>query len=227
MSGPPRRARDVTKATGMECRIPASTYRVQLHAGFTFADLRGVLPYLARLGVTDCYLSPCLQARPGSQHGYDICDHTRLNPELGDEADYDALVAALAERGMGQILDFVANHMGIDPRTNPWWRDVLENGRSSSYAHFFDIDWEPIKPELKGKPFSVRRKYTKSLRKNASLRLDLESWKGQPLTEARVWQRRCPKTPGWRDSENLVGRSEAERPEAKTILVAVRHIPRV
>ena len=130
---------------------PVSTYRLQFHGGFRFDDATRLVPYLDRLGVTHCYSSPYLMARPGSTHGYDICDHTRLNPEVGSREDYEAFVAALRARDMGQILDFVPNHMGIDPRTNPWWRDVLENGRSSAFARFFDIDWDPIKPELRGK----------------------------------------------------------------------------
>jgi len=130
---------------------PVSTYRLQFHGGFTFEDARRLVPYLHRLGVTHCYSSPYLMARPGSTHGYDICDHTRLNPEVGSREEYDRFVGELRGRGMGQILDFVPNHMGIDPRTNPWWHDVLENGQSSPFAHFFDIDWEPIKPELRGR----------------------------------------------------------------------------
>ena len=130
---------------------PVSTYRLQFHSGFTFEDARRVVPYLDRLGVTHCYSSPYLMAKPGSTHGYDICDHRQLNPEVGSREEYDRFVSDLHAHGLGQILDFVPNHMGIDPRTNPWWRDVLENGRSSPFARFFDIDWEPIKPELKGR----------------------------------------------------------------------------
>src|SRR5512138_2421212 len=130
---------------------PGSTYRLQFNHEFTFADAERVLPYLDRLGVSDVYASPYLMAQPGSMHGYDICDHTRLNPEVGSQADYDSFVAALRRHGLGQLLDFVLNHMGIDPAANPWWRDVLENGRSSAFAHFFDIDWDPVKRELKDK----------------------------------------------------------------------------
>ncbi len=130
---------------------PVSTYRLQFHRDFTFRDAIRIFPYLASLGITDCYCSPYLLARPGSRHGYDISDHTRLNPEVGSEADYEAFVAALREHGLNQLLDFVPNHMGIDPRTNRWWRDVLENGPSSIYGGFFDIDWTPVKPELQGK----------------------------------------------------------------------------
>jgi (1->4)-alpha-D-glucan 1-alpha-D-glucosylmutase len=128
-----------------------STYRLQLHAGFGFRAARALVPYLAQLGITDCYTSPHLKARPGSLHGYDICDHNALNPELGSAADYAAFTDALAAHGMGHLADVVPNHMGIDPGANPWWRDVLENGRGSPYAAFFDIDWDPVKPELRDK----------------------------------------------------------------------------
>lgn len=132
-------------------RLPTSTYRLQLHGGFTLTDAAGLVPYLDALGITDCYLSPIMSARPGSQHGYDVVDHTQINPELGGEDAYATFTAQLGGPGMGVVLDFVPNHMSIDPRTNPRWRDVLENGPSSRYAHFFDIDWNPIKTELEHK----------------------------------------------------------------------------
>jgi (1->4)-alpha-D-glucan 1-alpha-D-glucosylmutase len=132
-------------------RTPVSTYRIQLGSALPFAAAREIVPYLAELGVTDCYCSPFLLAATGSQHGYDICSHDQLNPDLGTEADYDSFCEALRSHGLGQILDVVPNHMGIDPAANVWWRDVLENGPSSPYADFFDIDWEPAKAELKGK----------------------------------------------------------------------------
>src|SRR5262245_51080336 len=91
-------------------RIPVSTYRLQLHHGFTFRDAAALVPYLDQLGITDCYCSPYLQARPGSLHGYDITDHTRLNADLGSEADYQVFVDELAGRHMGLVLDFVPNH---------------------------------------------------------------------------------------------------------------------
>jgi (1->4)-alpha-D-glucan 1-alpha-D-glucosylmutase len=106
------------------------------------------VPYLDELGVTDIYASPFAAARPGSMHGYDIVDHTRLNPELGTDEDLAALAAALRARGMGLIIDVVPNHMCIEPSENRWWHDVLENGRGSPYAPFFDIDWHPPKEEL-------------------------------------------------------------------------------
>jgi (1->4)-alpha-D-glucan 1-alpha-D-glucosylmutase len=132
-------------------RSPVSTYRLQLHGDFGFEAARDLVPYLASLGITDCYSSPHFKANPGSRHGYDICDHRSLNPELGREGDYDAFCAALTAHGLGHIVDIVPNHMAADPRSNPWWRDVLENGPSSPFAVFFDIDWEPVKTELHGK----------------------------------------------------------------------------
>jgi (1->4)-alpha-D-glucan 1-alpha-D-glucosylmutase len=132
-------------------RVPVSTYRLQFHQRFTLRQACELVPYLARLGVTDCYASPLLAARAGSTHGYDIVDHSRLNPEVGADDDFAAFTGALAQNGMGLVLDFVPNHMGVDAAANAWWRDVLENGPSSPYARFFDIDWDPIQPELKGK----------------------------------------------------------------------------
>ena len=131
--------------------IPGATYRLQFHPGFTFRGATALVTYLARLGITDCYCSPFFQARPGSNHGYDICDYSRLNAELGSEADFEAFTAALAGQQMGLVLDFVPNHMAVDALRNPWWRSVLESGQASPYAKFFDIDWDPIKPELRGK----------------------------------------------------------------------------
>jgi (1->4)-alpha-D-glucan 1-alpha-D-glucosylmutase len=132
-------------------RLPLSTYRLQLHAAFTFADARTIVDYLARLGVSDCYLSPIFASRPGSLHGYDVTQHNRFDPELGGREEYERLGAEVRTHGMGMILDFVPNHMGVDAASNPWWRDVLENGQCSRHARFFDIDWTPLKPELKGR----------------------------------------------------------------------------
>jgi len=132
-------------------RIPAATYRLQFNARFTFEDARTLLPYLDTLGVSDVYASSYLGARPGSMHGYDITNHNILNPEIGTPEEYDRFVAALQARGMGQILDVVPNHMGIAAGCNPWWNDVLENGPSSPYAEFFDVDWEPVKRQLANK----------------------------------------------------------------------------
>ncbi len=130
---------------------PRSTYRLQLHAGFRFADAAGLVPYLAALGVSHVYASPYLKARAGSTHGYDIVDHNQLNPEIGTRADYAAFVAALRAHGMGHIVDFVPNHMGVGGDDNAWWLDLLAWGRESHYGDYFDIDWAPLRAELRGK----------------------------------------------------------------------------
>ncbi|MFO0890493.1 MAG: malto-oligosyltrehalose synthase [Isosphaeraceae bacterium] len=132
--------------------VPDSTYRLQLHAGFRFGDVAAIVPYLARLGITDCYASPYLKAAPGSTHGYDITDHGQLNPEIGTPEDHGAWLKSLQEHGLGLVLDVVPNHMGILGNENPWWNDVLENGQASVYSRFFDIDWSaPVRPENRGR----------------------------------------------------------------------------
>ncbi|MGZ4817667.1 MAG: malto-oligosyltrehalose synthase [Terriglobales bacterium] len=130
---------------------PLSTYRLQFHRGFRFEDARRLVPYLHALGITHFYSSPILQSRPGSMHGYDITDHNRLNPEIGNEEEFQAFIAEMKSAGMGLVLDIVPNHMGVGHGSNPWWQDVLENGQASRYAEFFDIDWRPLKSELHGK----------------------------------------------------------------------------
>ena len=132
-------------------RVPSATYRLQFHRGFTFRDAARLVPYLDALGVTHIYASPFFRASPGSTHGYDVCDHNELNPEIGSRADFDALIAELHRHRMSLVADFVPNHMGIAEPQNRWWMDVLENGPSSPYAHFFDIDWQPLKRELENK----------------------------------------------------------------------------
>ncbi len=131
-------------------RRPGATYRLQLHKGLRLEDAAAIVPYLHDLGITDVYLSPYLDARPGSTHGYDVFDHSRINPEVGDDEAHDRLLDALQSRGMGRVLDVVPNHMGING-PNRYWLDVLEIGPASPYAGFFDIDWHPIKDELDGR----------------------------------------------------------------------------
>ena len=128
--------------------IPRATARLQLHRDFNLDDAATVVPYYAALGVSHLYTSPLLTARPGSMHGYDIVDHGAINPELGGEQALRRLVAALRRHGMGLIADIVPNHMGVGGADNAWWLDVLEWGRASPYATFFDIDWQPPDPSL-------------------------------------------------------------------------------
>ncbi|HKS29305.1 MAG TPA: malto-oligosyltrehalose synthase [Pyrinomonadaceae bacterium] len=135
----------------MQARIPVSTYRLQFNSRFPFAEARALLDYFAELGISDIYSSPILMARPGSGHGYDVIDHTKINPELGTEEEFVELAHALRERGMGVLMDVVPNHMCIASSENRWWQDVLENGPSSPYARFFDIDWHPPKESFANK----------------------------------------------------------------------------
>lgn len=130
--------------------IPAATYRFQFNRDFTFNMATELVPYLHDLGISHCYTSPFLKARPGSLHGYDIIDHNTLNPEIGDSNDFNRFSEALRAKSMGLILDMVPNHIGVGS-DNQWWMDILENGQSSQFAEFFDIDWQPIKEALRGK----------------------------------------------------------------------------
>ena len=131
--------------------IPRATYRLQFREEFTFADAAPLAPYLARMGVSHVYASPIGTARAGSAHGYDQVDPTRINPELGGEVGFRALVAALKAEGLGVILDIVPNHMAVGQADNRWWLDVLEHGPSSEHANLFDINWDPADPALKDK----------------------------------------------------------------------------
>jgi (1->4)-alpha-D-glucan 1-alpha-D-glucosylmutase len=124
--------------------VPTATYRVQLTAKFGFRDAAALVPYLHTLGISHLYASPFLTARAGSTHGYDIVDHGSLNPEFGGDAGFADLADALAAAGMGLILDFVPNHMGVGHADNAWWLDVLEWGPRSPYAASFDIDWTTL-----------------------------------------------------------------------------------
>ncbi len=131
-------------------RIPTATYRLQFNRRFGFDDARRLVPYLDALGITDVYASPLLQARSGSEHGYDVTDPTRLNRELGSEAEFEALAGELRKRDMGLLLDIVPNHMSAIGE-NRWWMDVLESGPESPFAEFFDIDWHSPRKVLEKK----------------------------------------------------------------------------
>ncbi|MFZ2994914.1 malto-oligosyltrehalose synthase [Sphingobium sp.] len=118
-----------------------ATYRLQFHAGFTFADAISIIPYLADIGISHVYASPITRARKGSTHGYDVVDPTVINPELGGAAGFEAFASAARAKGIGIIIDIVPNHMGVAGGENAWWNDVLRLGQDSGYARFFDIDW--------------------------------------------------------------------------------------
>src|SRR5690606_9443530 len=131
--------------------VPRATMRLQLHKDFTFADAQAQVPYFAHLGISHLYLSPILTARSGSLHGYDVVDHSAVNPELGGEAGFRELVATSRQHNMGVLVDIVPNHMAIGGHDNRLWLDVLEWGRQSRYANFFDIDWKVPDPVLNNK----------------------------------------------------------------------------
>lgn len=132
-------------------RTPVATYRLQFNNRFKFSDAKSIVSYLHELGISDVYASPYFKARRGSLHGYDILDPNILNLEIGTEEEYNGFIEELQNHGMGQVLDIVPNHMAITESENTWWMDVLENGPSSIYSDFFDIDWKPVKDELENK----------------------------------------------------------------------------
>lgn len=183
------RRRDTTPAV-----VPDATYRFQFNKDFTFAHARALVDYLADLGISHLYASPFLKAREGSTHGYDIVDHGALNPEVGDEADLADLTGALKAHGMGQIMDFVSNHMGVAQADNPWWLDVLEYGEGSPYAEYFDIDFHPAKRELRGKVLLpvLGDQYGRVL-EDGHLRLKLDPLAGS--FSVWYWEHRFPISP--------------------------------
>ena len=130
--------------------IPLATYRLQLTADFNFEAAARVVPYLKALGITHLYASPFMKARKGSTHGYDIVDHSELNPELGGNAGFARLSDALKQNDLGLIIDFVPNHVGVHFADNPWWLDVLEWGPASPHAVSFDIDWDQLPHRTRG-----------------------------------------------------------------------------
>ncbi|PTL79462.1 malto-oligosyltrehalose synthase [Vitiosangium sp. GDMCC 1.1324] len=210
--------------------MPLSTYRLQLHKGFPFTAARDVVPYLARLGVTDVYCSPYLKASPGSTHGYDCVDHKQLNPEVGSPEEHAAFCSAVCAHGLGQVLDVVPNHMGIDA-FNPLWFDVLENGPASLYARFFDIDWNPVKDELEGKVLlPVLGDQYGVVLERGELRL---GFRGGAFF-VHYYDRLLPLAPRQygrvlrRNLEELEARLGAEHPhltELHSILTAISHLP--
>ena len=163
------------KIPGISTRIPSATYRLQFNRQFTLQAARELIEYLDGLGISDFYASPLFAARAGSQHGYDIVDHSRINPEVGSEEELISLARELKERGMGLMMDVVPNHMCIAGGDNQWWNDVLENGPSSLYAGFFDIDWQPPKPDLADKVLlpMLGEQYGRVL-ENGELRLEYD-----------------------------------------------------
>ncbi|HEV7666119.1 MAG TPA: malto-oligosyltrehalose synthase, partial [Chloroflexota bacterium] len=212
---------------------PAATYRLQFHAGFTFNDARRLIPYLHDLGISHMYASPYLRARSGSTHGYDVADPNSLNPELGSEEDYDALMAELQRFGMGQLVDVVPNHMGIGDPGNYRWRDVLENGPASIYARYFDINWRPTGAQrhdhLKLVVPTLGDQYGKVL-ENGELQVEYVDG----AFNVRYYESSFPLAPDSyamilddaRDQlEGELGRRHDEVQELASIVTALRHLP--
>lgn len=158
---------------------PRATMRFQFHQDFPFERAIPLAPYLAELGISHLYSSPILTARAGSNHGYDVIDPTTVNPELGGEDGFRALVAALRAHGLGVVVDIVPNHMAVGKDDNAWWLDVLTFGRGSRFGHFFDIDWEPADPALHGKILlpTLGMPYGEALR-SGELKLTYEGKRG-------------------------------------------------
>jgi (1->4)-alpha-D-glucan 1-alpha-D-glucosylmutase len=213
-------------------RLPEATYRLQFHAGFTFHDAARIAPYLRDLGVTHCYASPYLKARPGSTHGYDITDHNSLNPEIGSPEDYEAWVRALEDNGLGQVLDTVPNHMGVATNDNAWWNDVLENGPASRFGAYFDIAWRSSpRPELQDKVLlPVLGEPYGDVLEAGQLRLCFE----QGAFAVCYYDRRFPVAPrsygrilGQRlgELEATLGAEAPEFLEYQSILTAARNLP--
>jgi (1->4)-alpha-D-glucan 1-alpha-D-glucosylmutase len=212
-------------------RIPLATYRLQFNKDFTFRDAIALVPYLDALGISDVYASPFLAARPGSIHGYDVVDPTRLNPEVGTEDDLDTLSRALRERGMGMLVDVVPNHMCIASAENRLWYDVLENGRSSPFARFFDVDWHPPKPELTEKILLpvLGAQYGRVL-EDQQLSISYD----EGAFSCRYWQAQFPIGPRTvrpilepivAELRRQVADDAPELLELESILTAVKHLP--
>ena len=214
-------------------RFPEATYRLQFHADFGFRDAVEILPYLHDLGITDCYASPFLKARAGSQHGYDITDHGQLNPEVGRLDEYRTWVETLKRLQMGQILDVVPNHMAVVGNQNSWWNDVLENGPASPYSGYFDIAWSSSpRPELQGRVLIpiLGDSYAKVLDAQ-EIRLE---YAGGAFT-IHYFDHCYPVAPrsyglilghGLPELEKAFGVDSAEANEYQSILTAVKHLPR-
>ena len=212
-------------------RIPMATYRLQFNRQFKFLDAKAIVSYLHELGISDLYASPYLKAKKGSPHGYDILDHHQFNPEIGTEREYDEFVEELKKFEMGQVLDIVPNHMCIAEDENIWWMDVLENGPSSMYADFFDIDWKPIKDELENKVLLpvLGDQYGRVL-ENQELKLAL----GEGAFFIHYHERKFPVAPiSYRkileyrinELEKKMGSGHSHLQELLSIITALVHLP--
>ncbi|HVP81140.1 MAG TPA: malto-oligosyltrehalose synthase [Thermodesulfobacteriota bacterium] len=212
-------------------RVPIATYRLQFNHQFKFLEAQSIIPYLSELGISDCYASPYFMANKGSPHGYDIVNHDQLNPEIGTDEEYDAFVGELRKYEMGQVLDIVPNHMSIAGNENDWWMEVLENGPSSVYADFFDIDWNPVKDDLRNKVLLpiLGGQYGQVL-ENQELNLSFQ----EGAFFIRYGERKLPVDPASYtrilklridDLEKEIGKDHPQLQELLSVLTALTHLP--
>lgn len=214
-----------------DLRIPIATFRLQFNSDFRFDDARDIVSYLDKLGITDIYASPILKSRAGSVHGYDVTDHSQINPELGGEEGFRGLTDVLRQRNMGLIADVVPNHMGIDDPSNRWWQDVLEHGLASAFASAFDIDWRPPKRDLSDRVLlPVLGDQFGRVLENGQIRLSYDSgafwidyfdhrYPVDPRTSAQILETVV---------EHVRITSDPDDPELielESILTALRHLP--
>jgi (1->4)-alpha-D-glucan 1-alpha-D-glucosylmutase len=204
--------------------MPAAlaTYRLQLTRDFGFARAAEVAPYLKALGITHVYASPFTRARGGSNHGYDVVDHTAFNPELGGEAAFETFSATLKANGLALILDFVPNHMGVHDSDNAWWLDVLEWGPKSRHAKSFDIDWDMLPHRRKPGVLLpiLGSSYGEALDKG-EIELRYDAREGS--FSAYYYEHRLPITPT-RYSDilrTIIGATDAEQDAAASALLAL------
>jgi (1->4)-alpha-D-glucan 1-alpha-D-glucosylmutase len=230
-----RPVRDVGGAAGAGLRswVPRATYRMQMNGDFTLRQAAALLPYLDELGVSHGYLSPLLKARPGSRHGYDITDHSSLNPEIASAEDFERFAAELKRRGMGLIMDVVPNHMGIMGADNGWWLDVLENGPVSRFAGYFDIDWYPLVAGGAGRVLlPVLGDHYGTVLENGELRLAFDAEQG--AFSVFYFGHRFPVDPreyprilahGLERLQARLGAESTVLPEFQSLLTALDHLP--
>ncbi len=215
----------------IQARIPSATYRLQFNREFTFKQAAAVVDYLHDLGITDCYASPLLVARPGSLHGYDVTDHSKLNPEIGTEEEFLVFARSLRRREMGLIMDVVPNHMCIAGGGNRWWNDVLENGQGSPFANFFDVDWNPPKSDLENKVLLpvLGEQYGRVL-ENQEIRVVYQ----RGAFFAQYYEMRLPIAPGTYSQilelvlprvKSQLGETHPDMLELESIITALSHLP--
>jgi (1->4)-alpha-D-glucan 1-alpha-D-glucosylmutase len=211
--------------------IPAATYRLQFHKDFRFENALEIVGYLRDLGISDVYASPIFRARAGSMHGYDVVDHSQIDNALGGAEGFDQLSASLRAHGMGLILDVVPNHMGIGESSNGWWMDVLENGPGSSYAAYFDIDWQPINPHLENKVLlPILEDQYGNILEDGKLRLVYEDgaffvhyYEAKLPIAPRTYS--AILTPQIDRLSKTLGKDAAQLLELQSILTAINHLP--